>query len=185
MQQVGIHYINQCLLSLGKSCKKRWQYWFDVWHILCIFLGDSLDDILIFAWDLQMSRFIFLCSPWNDVIMVGEMTVVSIMHRLTVYGGHLCKSSSNPSKRWTRILSLCSSVSGGELLHEEDDPMLCFFLLCGNLFFIPHFPLDCSSSHQQLHLEVKKEVASKLQRKLRHVPLTVFIFMHKWTVEII
>lgn len=156
MQQVGIHYINQCLLSLGKSCKKRWQYWFDVWHILCIFLGDSLDDILIFAWDLQMSRFIFLCSPWNDVIMVGEMTVVSIMHRLTVYGGHLCKSSSNPSKRWTRILSLCSSVSGGELLHEEDDPMLCFFLLCGNLFFIPHFPLDCSSSNQQLHLEVKK-----------------------------
>lgn len=39
-----------------------------------------------------MSGFISLCSLWNDVIMVGEMTVVSIMHKVRVCGRHLCKS---------------------------------------------------------------------------------------------
>lgn len=41
-----------------------------------------------------MSRFISPCSLRDDGIMVGEMTVVSIMHKVRVCARHLCKLRS-------------------------------------------------------------------------------------------
>lgn len=54
--------LRKSILNFIRKIKQMCQYWFDSWHILCIFLGDGSGDILIFARDLQMPRFISLCS---------------------------------------------------------------------------------------------------------------------------
>ena len=85
-----------------------------IWRLtysMCIF-GRQLGRYLNLAWDLQMSRLISLCSLWNDVIMVGEMTVVSIMHKVRVCGRHLCKSGS-PHGWWQWNKWNCSYQSAG------------------------------------------------------------------------
>lgn len=64
-----------------------------IWRLtysMCIF-GWQLKRYLNLVQDLQMSRFISLCSLWDDGIMVGGMTVVSIMHKVRVCRKHLCK----------------------------------------------------------------------------------------------
>lgn len=83
-----------------------------IWRLtysMCIF-GWQLKRYLNLTQDLQMSRFISLCSLWNDGIMVGEMTVVSIMHKVRVWGRHLCKWSS--PRGWQRNKWKCSFQSG-------------------------------------------------------------------------
>lgn len=83
-----------------------------IWRLtysMCIF-GWQLKRYLNLTQDLQMSRFISLCSLWNDGIMVGEMTVVSIMHKVRVWGRHLCKWSSPHG--WQRNKWKCSFQSG-------------------------------------------------------------------------